>query len=153
DLAFFNDTSFTVNAACGRIGRPLYIQSHADACNRDPNVVETCTITVSSTKTGDRETLIATETAANSGIFRVIPYVNTRNAAVDPVQQNNGIIETTWNDRLIAETDGCSSGDATAELVMDPGGVVFDSRSDTPIPGARVALINAITGLPAAVFD
>jgi uncharacterized repeat protein (TIGR01451 family) len=153
DIAFFNDTSFSVRAICGRIGRDLYIQAHADGCNRDSNAVETCTIILTSTKTGDRETLVATETAANSGIFRVIPYVPTRNAAVDPVQQNDGSMETTWNDRLIAETDGCGSTRVTAELIMDPGGVVFESRADQPIPGARVSLINAITGSPAQVFD
>jgi uncharacterized repeat protein (TIGR01451 family) len=153
DIAFYTDTSFGVRAVCGRIGGDLYIQARADACNRDSNAIETCTIVLSSTKTGDRETLIATETAANSGIFRVIPYVPTRNAAVDPVQQNDGFMETTWNDRLIAETDGCGSTRVTAELIMDPGGVVFESRADQPISGARVSLINAITGQPAQVFD
>jgi len=153
EIAFFNDTSFSVRAVCGRIGRDLYIQARADGCNRDSNAVETCTIVLSSSKTGDRETLIATETAANSGIFRVIPYVNTRSAAVDPVQENNGAMETTWNDRLLAETDGCVSTLVTAELFMDPGGVVFESRANTPIAGARVSLVNALTGLPADVFD
>ena len=153
DIAFFDNASFGVRAVGGRIGQDLYIQSRADACNRDSNAVEICTITLSSSRTGDRETLIATETAANSGIFRVVPYVNTRNAVANPVQQNNGIMETTWNDRLIAETDGCNSTLVTAELLMEPGGVVFDSRADIPIAGARVTLINALTGAPAQVFD
>src|SRR6185503_4941624 len=51
DLAFFDDTSFGVRAVGGRIGRDLYIQSRADACNRDSNAVETCTITLSSSRT------------------------------------------------------------------------------------------------------
>ena len=40
----------------------------------------------------------------------------------------------------------------TATLPEDPYGIVFDSKKNTPVAGARVTLINAATGQPAQVF-
>ena len=149
-IHFYQNSSFTSTVAVSRVGIPLYIQCEAFGCNRNPNVIETNVIVVTSVRTGDREVFRARETAPDSGRFRIHPPVQTREAPATP---GNGVVETTWNDRLRAETDGCDSGNAVAFLLIDPGGVVFDSRSNEPVPGARVTLLDATTDSPAVVFE
>ena len=47
-------------------------------------------------------------------------------------------------DTVIIETD--------VEVLADPFGTVFDSETGAPVDGARVTLVDAITGQPATVF-
>ena len=56
-------------------------------------------------------------------------------------------------DELVATLAGCGTSSATAKILVDPLGVIFDSRTGAPIAGARVTLIDAATGAPARVFD
>ncbi len=152
-IHFFQDATFTTYAQVSRIGRLLYIQSEDEGCAPTGDRPRTNLVYLTSTKTGDREVLTAIETAAGSRRFRVSPPVETRDVRLFPAAPGNGTLETTWNDRVIAETDGCAGGRASATLLIDPSGVVFDSRSDAPVAGARVTLIDATSGSPAEVFD
>jgi len=64
------------------------------------------------------------------------------------------------DDTLTASIAGCGNGTISTEILVDPIGIVYDSVSNEPIPGATVTLID-ITGAgnggnpggPAIVFD
>ena len=77
----------------------------------------------------------------------------TQNA---PVIVGNGIVETPHASQVIAEVQGCGVR-VTVDLVMlDPFGVLFDSRTNAPVAGATVTLMrgdgaNGCTATPATV--
>jgi uncharacterized repeat protein (TIGR01451 family) len=152
-LRYYTDSNFTAVALAAALGSPLFPQAEAPACNTSPATIQTNVIILTTALSGDRETFTAVETAPNSGIFRILPNVPTRDMNIFAVTQGNGFIETTKNDIITAEIDGCGTSRAVTTILIDPGGVVFDSRSNLPIAGARVTLLDATTGLPATVFD
>ncbi len=84
----------------------------------------------------------------------------TLDAANYPVISGNTTIESRQRDTLTATIIGCGGGYATAMLMVDPSGVVFDSHGNSPLAGATVTLID-VTGAgnggaansPAHVFD
>jgi uncharacterized repeat protein (TIGR01451 family) len=97
---------------------------------------------------GDQETLRISETGPNTGIF--VGYIQTRAAAVTA---GNCVLEVERNaeiDSLYVDA-GDANDSSTARALVDPYGLVFDSRTGTPINGARVRLIDATSGLPATV--
>ena len=129
----------------------LYVQSDAAQCNINPVLVETYTVILTSSITGDIENFIATETGANTGVFQIAPSVPLSNIA-SAIVAGNGVLTVTKNTKVTANMLGCGSTAIVANLLIDPSGVVYDSRSNTPIAGATVTLINLVTGLPATVF-
>ncbi len=149
------------------LGRALYIQASAPECNRESGTIETVTIRIQSQLTGDAEQFTAVETGPNTGIFRILTPVYTRAADNSPasndgaqLQPGNGIIESRRRDTLLAVLTGCGGVTVSADLLIDPFGVVFDSLSDRPIAGARVLLIDVTgegnggnPGGPATVFQ
>src|SRR4029078_5828433 len=77
-------------------------------------------------------------------------YIQTRAAAVTA---GNCVLEVERNAEIdIRYVDAVDASDtSTASALVAPYGLVFDSRTGTPINGARVRLIDAATGMPAAV--
>src|SRR5688572_8636706 len=117
--------------------------------NRDSGLVDTVEVTVGAQGGGDSETLVLAETASDSGRF--LGYVQTRagGAAVGDCVldvQRDGDLTARYVDALDA-TDV-----ATDAALVDPYGVVFDSQTGQPVDGARVRLVAAGTGAPAAVL-
>ncbi len=152
-IHFYRNNNFTNFAAVTRLGNPLYIQATASSCNLDPNVAETHQIILTSGKTGDREIYDATETAPNSGLFRIMMPVPTEDATVHRVIIGDGTLQTVRNDSLTATIEGCGAASTQAIILIDPDGIVFDSKTGAPIPGAKVTIYDATTGNPALVFD
>ena len=144
-IAYYLDSTFGRTIQATAMGSPLWVQIDAAACNLDPSTVETKTITLKSQLTGDTETFIATETGANTGIFRVLPSVPTRDAATNPVASGNKIMEVLRNDQVIASLAGCGAGTVTVSILIDPAGTVFDSHTNAAIASASVTLID-VTG-------
>lgn len=72
----------------------------------------------------------------------------------------NGKVEVLPNDVVTAAINGCGSGPISTTVLVDPIGIVYDSTTNQPIPGATVTLID-VTGAgnggnpggPAVVFD
>jgi len=116
--------------------------------NHDGTVVESVDVRLTAVATGDSEIVRLSETGPNTGTF--VGYIGTSagTASADcrlDVALNSEI-EATY-------VDPSDDSDASkADALMDPYGLVFDSQSGSPINGARVRLINALTGQPAAVF-
>jgi uncharacterized repeat protein (TIGR01451 family) len=116
--------------------------------NRDGSQIETVDVRVAASASGDSEVLRLSETGPNSGVF--VGYIATAatGAAADCTLQveRNTELDVSYVD----PTDGTDVADANA--LVDPFGLVFDSRTGLAINGARVRLIDAGTGLAATVY-
>jgi len=122
-------------------GLPIQVEALARGCDLDPARIERVRITLSSRETGDREVFDATETTPHSGLFRVLPgaptSTGTRTSAV-----GDGVLATTRGDLVTAEITGCGATVTRASVWVQPGGFVYESRSDQGVGGVRVRLID-----------
>jgi hypothetical protein len=117
--------------------------------NLDPLAVETLLLTLTSLTTGDVEVLRASETGPNTGVF--VAYLMT---APPPPASGDCRLSVAAGETFVASyvdpVDGTDT--ASAGALVDPLGLVFDSATGAPVDGASVTLIDAASGLPAAVF-
>jgi large repetitive protein len=143
-IAFFVDGTYATTTIAGQVGQPLFVETLAPQCNGDPAAIDSVTITLHSQRTGDTQTFIAHETAPNSGRFRILPNVPTSQGAPSGGPQPAGVLATDLDDEITATLIGCGAARTDAYLWIDPAGVVFDSKSDAVIPGARVSLIDVL---------
>lgn len=143
DIEFFADASFTKHRTAARSGTPLYVQVEAAGCENDPNAVGTFSITITSKVSGDVETYTAIETGNDTAIFRVGSLIMTKRIT-GAIMEHNGLLELWGEDSLAAEVKNCAGSDVD-NLLIDPVGVVFDSKTNEPIAGASVRLID-VTG-------
>lgn len=144
-LATFADAGFSTQAAVVALGAPLYLQADLASCNRASHAPETVAITVTAARTGDSETFVAEETETNSGMFRVSFGVPTRDAATYVPVSGNGVLEVRRDDSLSVRVAGCNDEVLEATVLIDPFGILFDSRTNAPVAGATVRLID-VTG-------
>jgi uncharacterized repeat protein (TIGR01451 family) len=146
-----NSNISTSPAGALHAGEPVLVTLTDFDQNRDLNLAETVLVTLRSQSTGDVETLRLTETGPSTGVFSgYIQTVRTASTAGDCV------LGLTVNDKLSVQYQDAINGDSdtsTANVLVDPLGRVFDSRTGVLINGATVSLINADTGAPAAVFS
>lgn len=152
-IKFFN-SEFSQEASSSVLGSPLYVQADAVSCNNNSTEVESHTILLSSALTGDKESFTATETSANSGIFRILPEVPTQDGSKTAAVPGNGALEILKNDTVTATIEGCgASSSVETTILIDPYGVLFDSNTGKLVKdGVTVTLINVSTGLKADVF-
>ncbi len=141
-IKYYLDSSYNTQIRSATTGQSFFVQANASQCNADPLVVETKQIIIRSALTGDIETFIATETGINTGLFRILPDVPTTGNAPT---QGDGVMSVKKNDSLTASLQGCGAGQIDVILLIDPFGVVFDSKTNAPVAGATVTLID-ITG-------
>ncbi len=115
--------------------------------NLDPAAVDHLNVGLRSPG-GDAETLRIAETGPNTGVF--VGYIQTSAGAVTA---GNCVLEVERNAQIDSVyVDAADANDTSnASALVDPYGLVFDSRTGTPINGARVRLIDATSGLPATV--
>ena len=135
-----------------RAGEPLIVGITSAADNRDPLVVDTLTVTLT-TPAGDAETLVLRETGVDTNLFAGV----IRTAAVPPTPvKGDCMLSLQPGDRLqLASTraaDGSLIANAPIDVLVDPYGVAFDSGDGTLVPGTKVTLIDDTTGQPAIVF-
>jgi uncharacterized repeat protein (TIGR01451 family) len=175
-ISYYTSSSYEAVARVARSGQPLYLQASAPECNGNPNAIDKITIALTSMRVGDTVNYTATETAADSGIFRIDYMVaatdvesetaatkNARSGDEDSADTmaNDGHIHVADNDTLNAVILDCGTGGgAWTSILIDPAGVVFDSKTGKVLAGARVTLIDVtgagnggIPGGPARVFD
>ena len=141
-IGYYADSAYTRALRVMPAGRKFYIALDAAQCNRDPQRVETQQIVVQSKLTGDRETFLAEETAANSGVFHVQPHVQSIDAGTLPAVRGDGLLSTRANDHIVTTLEGCGATQLEVALLIDPFGVVFDSHSNLPVAGATVMLVD-----------
>jgi len=135
-----------------RAGEPLIVGITSAADNRDPLVVDTLTITLT-TPAGDAETLVLQETGANTNQF--VGLIRTTPVPPTPVQRDCELSLQPGDSLELSSirlSDGTLIASAPLEVLIDPFGIVFDSADGAPVAGTRVTLINADTGQAATVF-
>ncbi len=139
-------------AASIRAGEPLVFALTSISDNQDQNQIDTKTVTLE-TPSGDNETITLRETAPNSARF--VGIINTMAMPPAPVKGDCRLSVTPGESFSLAGLDAASGSliaRAPIDVLIDPFGIVFDSGDGAPVPGTRVTLIDADTGLPAQVF-
>jgi uncharacterized repeat protein (TIGR01451 family) len=136
------------DTAVAHAGDPLFMRVVDLDRNRDGAVIETVDVRVTARGTNDSEVLRLSETGPNTGVF--VGYVGTSEGGARP----DCTLEVLRNSQLDASyVDPTDSTDAVqADALVDPYGLVFDSRTGSPVNGARVRLLNATTGALAVVY-
>ena len=127
-------------------GSAIFMQVTDPDANADPASVE-AVVAVLSSATGDIEQLRFFETAMDSSIF--VGFVQSAGGAVSP---GNCVIDATSAITVsyIDATDGTDSSEAIA--LVDVVSRVFFSQTGQPVSGTEITLLDAASGLPAAVF-
>lgn len=148
-IEFYQNNLFAETAMRTFLGSPLFIQANAAACNLLPDVVESNLVTITSTLTGDKETFWAIESGPNTGLFRIENVPTQLSPAGNP---GDSIIQSVKGDTLVAEMTGCGAARVTAEVLVSAAGIVFDSKNNQPVAGARVTLYDPVTGEMALVY-
>ncbi len=116
--------------------------------NLDATAIDVVELRVS-TPAGDREVLRLSETGPDTGIFT--GYIQTRAAAAN---SGNCVLEVARNASISSiYVDPIDARDTSnASALIDPYGLVFDSTTGAAIDGARVRLIDVMTGTLATVY-
>ena len=133
-------------------GRDLFFVIDLASANISSETVDSVDVVLSA-DTGDRETLTVFETEANSGRF--VGSIATLRMPPAPIA-NNCLLSLRDGDEIVIRVlgrDGSATSLSTVvEVVANPFGIVFDSETGTPVDGATVSLVDALTGQPAQVF-
>jgi len=151
-LGTSNPTATLTPTTSYRIGDLLFFQVTAPSANLNPAAVDSLTATLTTTS-GDSEVLTIFETGVNTGIF--LGAIKTAGMPPAPTQ-GDCQLSTVGGSQISIAVSGGSSGStiATAQVnvLADPFGLVFDSETGAPVNGARITLVDAITGAPARVY-
>ena len=160
-ITYFTSAAFSTVARATRANGELFIQIEAADCNADAARADIISVTITSKMTGDSRTYAADETAADSSLFRITTMaVDHDMEEGEADDKSDGHLDVQPDDTLTASINGCGSGPISTTILVDPIGVVYDSKTDMPVAGATVTLID-ITGAgnggapggPAVVFD
>ncbi len=133
-------------------GERVIFVVRASAANLDPSNVDRLQAVIT-TGTGDRESITIFETGPNTDIF--VGEIPTIRMPPSAIPGNCELSVADGNPIQIAITQPGQSAiivTANVEVLADPFGVVFDSETGEPVSGARVTLVDAVTGQPATVF-
>lgn len=140
-LNYYTDNSYNHVEGVAYVGDSLHIRANSAACNADGQLAETITVRIVSRETGDAEGYPALETGPNTGIFDVQQAIPTQEVDDHPAAAD-GIVQTHRNDHLVATIQGCGTDASPVEILVDPYGIVFDSRTNQAVAGATVELID-----------
>jgi uncharacterized repeat protein (TIGR01451 family) len=135
-----------------RAGEPLLLSIRSEVDNQDPAAIDTVTVRIE-TPGGDSERVTFIESGPNTSVFNGV----IRTAAIPPSPiPGDCTLSIHPGEPLtlngLRASDGTPIAAAPVDVLIDPFGIVFDSGDGTPIPGARVTLIDVATGQPAQVF-
>jgi large repetitive protein len=140
-IDYYADATFVRVIGVTSVARPLFVEVSAAVCNLEPLRIETRRIIITSQRTDDSESFSIVETGINTGVFRASGLPTHSGNAV----AGNGTLEVQRNDVLTAQVPGCGDVQIDADILIDPEGVVFDSRTGEPVLGAVVRLLD-VTG-------
>lgn len=145
EISNYTENTRLIRTVWAFTGKPLYLTAIAGSCNLLPGLVESRTVVITGPN-GEQETLIATETGPNTGIFNVAPLPTGR----PPVRAESTILEGLPGDTFDVSLLGCGRRISTTVTLIDPAGIVFDSTTNEPIAGALVRLVTASGGVCSA---
>ena len=130
-------------------GDPVFISVGDGDHNTDPLALDTVLVRLTTDDPTDSEVIRLTETGVDTGVF--VGYIQSTSAAAVAgdcrISVDDGTqITASYTD----DQDGTDT--AVGAVLVDPFGVIFDSVTGAPVDGAIVRIVDALTGLPAAVF-
>jgi uncharacterized repeat protein (TIGR01451 family) len=131
-------------------GRPLILAVDRPSFNRDSQAIETMHVFVR-TAGGDREEISLVETSADSGRFIGI-MLTTTDAPGSGDCRLSVHADEALTLMLSDEAGSTPFVRGSVQILVDPFGIAFDSRTGTPVSETRVTLIDAASGQPAQVF-
>jgi uncharacterized repeat protein (TIGR01451 family) len=136
-------------AAAVHGGDALFVRVADADQNRDATLLDIVEVRITAAATGDSERVRLTETGVNSGVF--VGYVAT---AIGAASSGNCILEVARDSAVeVGYVDPQDAADTVrAAALVDPYGLVFDSATGAAVDGARVRLVDAVSGAPARVF-
>ena len=132
-------------------GATLFIEVEAAFLNYLPTVVDELVLTVESQETGDQVNITFAETGPNTGIFRRKLSEDVTSLGIDTelnptANSSDLILQTERSDVLTAIVrNGCEETVTQIQILIDPAGILFDSRTGERISGVTVSLID-VTG-------
>ena len=131
------------------MGEPVFIRLTDLDQNNDPEKIETILVTVTTNSPLDVEILQLQETGADTGIFT--GFIQTSTARI---RLFDGILTVSENIEITTTyTDDLDRFDiSTAQAIVDPFGIVFNSLTGELIDSVGITIIDANTNLPADVF-
>ena len=132
-------------------GQSMVLGIDRPALNLDPAAVDSIQMVVR-TNAGDEELLNFVETAPDSGRFVVIVRTHAAPASTANDCRLGVAPNSTEQIRFSDTANGPLVSSFAIPILIDPYGVVFDSRDGAPVAGVSVSLINVATGQPAQVF-
>ena len=136
------------SAPVHHMGDPLFIVIDDLDQNLDPSVINSVTVTVTDSLSGDTEVLLLYETGPDTGIFT--GFVNTADSAsISPVSFDSRLSLLPGSTITLSYDDNGTPVSVSA--LADPPGRVFDSRTGAVLDGFTVTVIDSSTGLPALV--
>lgn len=142
-----------VQASSIHVGDTFFFRVVDTAGNKSFTAIDSIQATLV-TSSGDRETVTIFETGPNTGVF--VGAVPTSAIPPSPVK-GDCHLSVAANDKISIAVQGTDTvspiASATLNVLVDPFGLVFDSEDGAAINGARVSLIDAVTGAPARVFS
>ena len=132
-----------IPATTFHVGEAVFLRLTDRDQNVDPNARDFALVTVTAPATGDSVEVSIIETAVDSGVFS--GHVPT---APGPASAGDCVLQAERNAAIDASyVDIADSGDtARANALLDPISRVFDARTGALINGARVTLIDMVTG-------
>ncbi|MEM7363631.1 MAG: OmpA family protein [Pseudomonadota bacterium] len=136
-------------AASYGLGDTLVVSVTDEDQNLNSFQIDSVVVTVESTQSSDSETVILTETAADSGVF-----ITTLQSTREPTSLNDCALTVSVGDvvTVLYEDPTDPSDVTTSEAGISPGGLVFDDATGEPVSGVVLTLVDVSTGLPAAVL-
>lgn len=136
-ISFFGESEFASPISELPFDQLLFAEVASGACNISAEI-DTAEVTLITAPGGDLEIFLAVETAANSGIFRIL---DVPVADASTVLENDGILQGERRSSIDASV-ACDPN-ISGGIVLSPAGAVFLSSTNEPIPGAQVELLSA----------
>jgi len=142
-----------VAATAYHAGEPVFVRVTDHDQNLDRSLRETVITTITNSDTNEIEVLRLTETGPDTGVF--VGYIDSIDATTaSGASSYNGYLPVKQGSPLkgnyVDVVDGSDSSAAT--VVVDPLGIVFDSKTGAPIDGASVTLWDVTANRGATVF-
>ncbi len=145
-LKFVADPSMSETLDYSTIGRPLYLLANASQCNLNRFERESIEAIVSTPLSQDSEKAILLETGPNTGIFASTTPLNTATRIDSEMTPFDGTLVASEGESALATIYECQTGTPiTTRIELDSPGVLFDTGTNQPIPGARVSILSTTT--------
>ena len=135
-ITIYEDPDYTTPLPLVAFGDSIFVEVASAACNLTSQV-DSISVVIETTPTGDRETVTAVETGPDSGVFRVGPI---QVSGDDIVNVDDGILSAREDDMLTASPQ-CDPV-LVSEVPVETVGFVFDSLTNNPVPDVLVQLVD-----------